>query len=376
VLHPAIWITFLFSVLFSSSASALVEDPDNDDLIEEVDEQNEDAPIRPDSKSSKSSRSKSKEASSNGMNMLDDSGGKGPSNSLKTINAPLSTPDLADIPSPPVPTIGIEQVEDSGASGVPLSLDIPVPSLDAYRIGVGDLLSVNVWAGDFFEEDFKGNYVVVDSGAIELPLVGRVIVSELSEEGAAIVVSNALRQFIVNPIVQLQVAGFNSQRISVLGAVQRPGVIKISGETTLLEALAERQLTRKKRANGAWAAQKVHLHRKSGKIVIIDLEDLLATAKGNAILSDGDMIYVSDGAYVYINGKVKQPGAVPFRSGMTVTDAIAEAGGSARGSNLTKVFIMRGEKRQEVNVKRIFQGRDKDVRLKEGDRLFIEESIW
>ena len=148
----------------------------------------------------------------------------------------------------------------------------------------------------------------------------------------------------MNPIV-ITVAGFNSQRISVLGAVQRPGVIQISGQTTLLEALAERQLTRKKRANGAWAAQKVHLHRKSGEIVVIDLESLLASAKGNVMLLDGDMIYVSDGAYVYINGKVKQPGAVPFSSGMTVTDAIAEAGGS-HVAQLTKVSLW-GRSRQK-----------------------------
>jgi protein involved in polysaccharide export with SLBB domain len=61
---------------------------------------------------------------------------------------------------------------------------------------------------------------------------------------------------------------------------------------------------------------------------------------------------------------------------MTITDALSHAGGTSVDANLREVYILRDGKRIHVNVKQIFQGKTPDIDLQEGDRLFIEESIW
>ena len=97
---------------------------------------------------------------------------------------------------------------------------------------------------------------------------------------------------------------------------------------------------------------------------------MLQRGEGNRKLKNGDSIYVADGAYVYVSGKVEKPGGVPFRSGMTITDAISHAGGEASSANLKEVYILRNGKRIHINVNKIYQGKTPDVDLKEGDRLF------
>ena len=191
-----------------------------------------------------------------------------------------------------------------------------------YTIGTGDLLSITVWAGEHLEEDMKGEYLVLDSGVIDMPLVGDISISGKTKEQAKNEITTNLEEYIRNPIVQLKVQSFNSQKVSVQGAVQRPGVIQIKGSLTLLQALAEKQLTRNKKGSGAWAEQKVFLTRKDGTKQIIDLEALLTLGKGNALLKDGDNIFVSDGAYVYVGGHVSKPGAVPYRKGMLASEAL------------------------------------------------------
>ena len=145
---------------------------------------------------------------------------------------------------------------------------------------------------------------------------------------------------------------------------------------TLLTALSKASLSRSKRHDGAWAAQKVYLQHEDGTVDIIPLDPLLQEGTGNQLLRQADTIYVADGAYVYVNGKVEKPGGVPFRRGMTVTDALSHAGGTSVAANLKEVYILRNGKRIHVNVKQIFQGKKPDIDLLEGDRLFIEESIW
>jgi polysaccharide export outer membrane protein len=145
---------------------------------------------------------------------------------------------------------------------------------------------------------------------------------------------------------------------------------------SLLTALSKASLSRTKRHDGAWAAQKVYLQHTNGHVDVLPLEPLLQGGEGNRTLLNGDIIYVADGAYVYVNGKVEKPGGVPFRTGMTITDALSHAGGTSGDANLREVYILRDGKRIHVNVKQIFQGKTPDIDLQEGDRLFIEESIW
>ncbi|MEC7984757.1 MAG: SLBB domain-containing protein, partial [Myxococcota bacterium] len=300
-----------------------------------------------------------------------------------------SVPYLLNIPKPPAQNLPTPKFDPSKAEM--LSKDPtysntvqttgnkptqPAASKDGYRLGAGDSIYIKIWSGDHLESEMSGEYMLLNNGAIELPIVGRLLIGGLNEKAATEYLSQALNNYIINPIVHINIQGYNSQKAHVLGAVNSPGPIVIDQPMTILTALSKASLNRTKRHDGAWAAQKVYLQRKNDDVLVFDLEALLQRGEGNVFLEHGDIIYVADGAYVYVNGKVEKPGGVPFRDGMTITDALSHAGGHTNTANLKEVYILRNGKRIRINVKKIFQAKAPDVSLKEGDRLFVEESMW
>lgn len=122
----------------------------------------------------------------------------------------------------------IDPVSLQAASGGPVSGD--------YRIGATDLLKVTV----FQVPDLSFDEVRVDTtGQIEMPLIGSVQAAgrtppELAQEIARLLSDRYLQ----NPQVTVTVTQAASEKITVDGAVNKPGVYEMRGRTTLLQAVA------------------------------------------------------------------------------------------------------------------------------------------
>ena len=106
---------------------------------------------------------------------------------------------------------------------------------DDYRIGPQDLLEIQV----FGIENLKREVRVNARGAISLPLIGTVILSGLSgQEAEQLIATKYEKDFLQDPQVSVFIKEFTSQRITVEGAVARPGIYPIRGQTTLMQAIA------------------------------------------------------------------------------------------------------------------------------------------
>ena len=119
-------------------------------------------------------------------------------------------------------------------------VDAPVGSADAaYRIGVGDKLAVRV----FQVPDLSFDELVVDtSGNIQMPLIGSVqSAGRTSTEMSSDIAARLGARFLRNPQVTVSVAEAASQKITVDGAVAKPGVYEMRGSTSLLQAVAMAQ---------------------------------------------------------------------------------------------------------------------------------------
>lgn len=105
-----------------------------------------------------------------------------------------------------------------------------------YRIGVGDKLDVRV----FQVADLSFDELVVDtSGNINLPLIGAVrSAGRTAAELASDIAERLATRFLRNPQVTVTVKEAASQKITVDGAVTKPGVYEMRGSTTLLQAVA------------------------------------------------------------------------------------------------------------------------------------------
>lgn len=104
-----------------------------------------------------------------------------------------------------------------------------------YRIGAQDLLNISVFGVEELNKDVRVN----SNGQISLPLVGTVMAggrtipeleSDLAKKYAA--------GYLQNPQVTVFVKEFTSQRITLEGAVAKPGIYPLTGRTTLLQAIA------------------------------------------------------------------------------------------------------------------------------------------
>ena len=104
-----------------------------------------------------------------------------------------------------------------------------------YRIGAQDLLQISVLGVKELDKDVRVN----SNGQISLPLIGGVMaggksIPELETELA----KKYSEGFLQKPQVTVFVKEFTSQRITMEGAVNKPGIYPITGRTSLLQAIA------------------------------------------------------------------------------------------------------------------------------------------
>lgn len=105
------------------------------------------------------------------------------------------------------------------------------------RLGVGDLFEVRVYQEDELTNEFR----VSPDGTIDFPLVGRVEVLGLQPSEVADRVRDRLRDggFFREPQVSVLVREYASKRISVVGAVERPGTFPVAPGMTVVQAISQ-----------------------------------------------------------------------------------------------------------------------------------------
>ena len=111
--------------------------------------------------------------------------------------------------------------------------DNPVPVDDAYVIGPGDVLSISVWK----EEGMQLEVLVRPDGGITYPLAGEIQAGGLSTKALSDELVSKLKKYIPNPSVTVSVLQSVSNKIYVIGKVNRPGEFTATGYMDVLQAL-------------------------------------------------------------------------------------------------------------------------------------------
>ena len=235
------------------------------------------------------------------------------------------------------------------------------PAAD-YIVGAQDVLTITCYD----QADLSGKFTVETDGTFSYPLIGRVKVGGLTLRQVESEVKTRLvgDGYFRNPQITVSVDTYKSQKVFVVGEVRTPGTYALSGDMNLVEALARAGSTLPTASGEA-----IVVHPEAGQtpsgptlptedsdnVVRIDLRDLQNGAfSQNAMLRDGDTIFVPRAESVYVFGHVKNPGAYAMQQrNTTVLQALSLAGGvTDRGttSRIKIVRIVNGEKR-EVKVK-------------------------
>lgn len=107
-------------------------------------------------------------------------------------------------------------------------------NLDEYVIGPSDTLQITVWKNP----ELSGNVLVRNDGKISIPLLDDVQAAGLTPMELKEVLTEALREFVANPDITVEVSAMNSQQIYLLGAVARQGQLPLTRHLRVLDALA------------------------------------------------------------------------------------------------------------------------------------------
>jgi polysaccharide export outer membrane protein len=238
----------------------------------------------------------------------------------------------------------------------------PAHAVD-YKVGPGDMLEVHVYD----EPELSGQVVVSDACTITLAMVPRVEVCDRTPDEIEVVVADAYRgDYLLHPSVSVRVVEFQSQRVDVLGEVGKPGPQYLTGTTSLLEVIS---LAGGPNENVAW----VNVVRESGESERFAIT--LLSAGEPVFVGRGDKVFLESGGVVYVEGQIRKPGAVALIEGLTVTQALALAGGPDEFANVRRVLVRRatGEK-VRVNVTRVNRGKEDDPMLAEDDYVVVPRS--
>jgi len=236
-------------------------------------------------------------------------------------------------------------------------------------LGRGDVLKITVFGSPELSLDTK----VAESGKISYPLLGEISVEGLAPAEAERKIAKALETggFVRRPQVNIFVTAFQSQQISVLGLVNRPGRYPVDGHRTLIDMLALAG------GIGTDGSDSIFLIRtRNGKTTkdVIDLPDMMHSAdlQSNVDLQGGDIVYVERVPHFYIYGEVQRPGVYRLEKNMTVIQALSAGGGLNPRGTERGVRIKRMNTQGKLEVVSVSHG---DVLLP-GDVVYVQESLF
>ena len=248
-----------------------------------------------------------------------------------------------------------------------------------YLLGPEDVVEITVWGHD----DLKRTASVSIEGAISFPMLGEIKASGKSTQTLEKELAKKLGDgFIVNPQVTVTVKEFNSQKVFVMGEVNKAGLYPVTKENNLLYILSQAGgptkdagdvvvIIRPKNPRTAGISLK-EAEQKNETIIRVNLKNALAGDSGhNSIIKDGDSIVVPKMPFFFVMGEVKNPGKYNLERGLTVLMGISLGGGLSNKAAPNRTRIVREAEGKKIEIKVTME-----TLVQPGDTVIVPESYF
>jgi polysaccharide export outer membrane protein len=262
-----------------------------------------------------------------------------------------------------------------------------------YRIGPDDVIEIRVYNNPQLSRDAVR---ISARGTISMPLIEHEIQAACkSAKELGSDVSQLYLDYLRNPQVYVSVKDYKSKPVAVIGAVNSPGQFQLQRRVRLLEMLTlaggyqERagstiqvvhtggQISCEPQAD----ALQARAPDKSDTVYYYSLsETLRGEERSSPYVQPGDVITVLEADQAYVVGNVLRPTNVPLKEEVTITQAIAMAGGIMPDTKSNKVRILRkaagreGKSEIFVDLSAIEKRRADDIALKANDIVDVPTS--
>jgi polysaccharide export outer membrane protein len=237
------------------------------------------------------------------------------------------------------------------------------------QLGAGDVLKISVYGSP----DLGLETRISEAGQITFPLVGNVALGGLSVSAAEKKLGGLLESggFLRKAQVNIIVTSLQSQQVSVLGQVNRPGRYPIEGRRSVMDMLAM--------AGGVSVdgGDSINLIRKrDGKTSreVIDIVEMVRSADLNRDLdvAGNDVIFVERAPRFYIYGEVQRPGPFRLERSMTVLQGLSAGGGLTQRGTERGIRIKRRDAQGKLQV---LEAKHDDM-LQVDDVVYVKESLF
>jgi polysaccharide export outer membrane protein len=229
-----------------------------------------------------------------------------------------------------------------------------------YVLGRDDVVDVSLLG----RGDFSGRARVQADGTIQLPFIGKIQAADRTTAELSDAVRKALQSggFFSDPVVVVEVSGYASRYITVLGAVGSPGLIPMNRPYRMSEILARVGGVRE---GGADYINVISANGKEKRLVLTEIAG--GGADKDPYVVAGDKIYAPLAPTYFIYGKINSPGEFPLKSNMTLRMAIAKGGGLQESGSDKKVEATRDGKKVKLKL---------DDPLQPGDVVVVGERLF
>jgi polysaccharide export outer membrane protein len=269
---------------------------------------------------------------------------------------------------------------------------LTLEDVSRYTLGPDDQLKI--WA--YGVDEINEKPVRIDpSGYIDLPVIGRLKAAGLTVEQFRAALLKELGREVREPRVSMDIVEFGSQPVSVIGAVNQPGVHQLRGRKTLVELLSLAGGLRP----DAGARIKISRVMESGRIPLrtakVDSSEKFSVAEvkvkelmsatdpaENILIQPRDVVTVPVADVIYVIGAVRKPG--PFvlneRETMSVLQALSMAEGlgptpAPQNSKILRTISGSTERKElAVDLKKVMAGKAEDIALRANDILLVPDS--
>jgi polysaccharide export outer membrane protein len=244
-----------------------------------------------------------------------------------------------------------------------------------YLIGEGDTLSISVWG----EKALSLDVIVRPDGKITIPAVGEVMAANLTVNDLQATLTEKIRKIVKSPIVTVMVGEITNNKVYLFGGGVKLGVFTLAQRTSLLQLLCQIEDVRK-------ADLKKSYLLRMGKKIKEDFFKLYiqGDTKEDIFIEANDIIYIPANVNknVYVMGAVNTPKFIEYRDGLTVVEAILEAGGFTKYASPNDTIIYRKDGSREitisVKIKKLVNNGDltQNPHLQPGDYIVVKEGIF
>jgi polysaccharide export outer membrane protein len=278
------------------------------------------------------------------------------------LAAHAGTPQGATQSGPPAPALPRVPAAPAGGAA-------------EYRVGAEDVLKIAVLEAPDLNQEVR----VSASGEISVLLGGTLTVEGLTTRQVERALGERLQEkYIRNPHVSVQVTEARSHTVSVMGAVNQPGVFEVRGAKSVLEVLALAEGL----AEDAGDTVLVVRADSTQPVAEVRLSALMAAKDSNlnVAVRPGDVVKVNRQGVIYVVGDVQKPGAFAIQGGRrTALHALALSEGLTSTSAPKKATILRTNAQGErgvlaVDLDSLMKGKSPDVSLQPEDVLFVPTS--